>query len=477
MDQRSFYYFLIQLAGYLLQIFPVVILLYAAFSDEQLKVSKKKLVPLFLAGVFVLSLLAAGGLTCFYDTDLYRQGTVRWIANGFFSVIWIAGTAVYICSFKKGVKCRALCYFITVQYGISAYTVAEIVGRMTEYGDLVPYATPAVAAYLLSMAVIFPIVYRLLKKYGALRLRGENHRLIRFASFSSIALLALYGAALLAEVNLLQDAQDLATKLHLSVWLVCMLATDLVAYYMYFYSLHIEEEKETLHVQLAAFELQSQSMMDKIQEERRTQHNLRHHFRTLISLAENHQYGRLEEYLKTYLNDWENHRLRVISQNPVLNNILGYYISQAEQEKVKVLTDIRILTQYPFDILDMTVLLGNAMENALEACRRCEAEPWIRVDIRHRQQAVLIKIENSCADDGGQGGLLQEPLRSSKSGRVSGYGLRSMEMIARKYQGSLEYWKKDGVFTLRAVLNIPGNRERGISPEPIDNPDSKGGRE
>ena len=97
MDQRSFYYFLIQLAGYLLQIFPVVILLYAAFSDEQLKVSKKKLVPLFLAGAFVLSLLAAGGLTCFYDTDLYRQGTVRWIANGFFSVIWIAGTAVYIC--------------------------------------------------------------------------------------------------------------------------------------------------------------------------------------------------------------------------------------------------------------------------------------------------------------------------------------------------------------------------------------------
>ena len=50
-------------------------------------------------------------------------------------------------------------------------------------------------------------------------------------------------------------------------------------------------------------------------------------------------------------------------------------------------------------------------------------------------------------------------------------------MIARKYQGSLEYWKKDGVFTLRAVLNMPGNRERGISPEPIDNPDSKGGRE
>ena len=79
----------------------------------------------------------------------------------------------------------------------------------------------------------------------------------------------------------------------------------------------------------------------------------------------------------------------MISQNPELNTILGYYITQAEQEAIQVTADIQVKPRYPFDMMDLTVLLGNAMENALEACRESGQE---KAQIRIRNS----KYENDC---------------------------------------------------------------------------------
>ncbi len=107
---------------------------------------------------------------------------------------------------------------------------------------------------------------------------------------------------------------------------------------------------------------------------------------------------------------------------------------------------------YPFAITDLTVLLGNAMENAVED----RENPFIHLMIKQYKNALLIQIENGCSDSG------SPPLEngrnvSTKRGRSHGYGLSSMEMIAESYQGSMEYWRDNGIFTLRVVLNIPSD--------------------
>lgn len=107
----------------------------------------------------------------------------------------------------------------------------------------------------------------------------------------------------------------------------------------------------------------------------------------------------------------------------------------------------------------MTVLLGNAMENALEACGREGVEkPFINLMIKQYKAALLIQINNRCPESG-YPVMEKGRLPSTKTGRNQGYGISSMDAIAKKYQGTLEFWKEGSIFTLRIVLNIPEESE------------------
>lgn len=449
-------YFLIQLGGCLLQLIPVSVLLFTSFSDEHLRTSKRttvfSAVGIMTASAFFLALL----FTSLCEHPRYSKEAIQWIQIGGFFLVWAIGTLLYVLCFRSGVQCRMLGYFVSMQYAISSYTIGEITEKMGNERNMEPFDLPSLGAYGICLLILFPIVWQFLKHYGCFQIREENHWMLQLISGSSVALFFLYVIALLAGLDLFQDTDDVSTKLYLGIWLICMLITDLAAYFIFYFCLHSEEEKKILHVKLTAYELQSQSLNDKIQEDKRTAHNMRHHFRFLVSMMEKHQYQDAEEYLKKYLNEWEIHRSRMICQNPGLNTILGYYITQAEQENIRVITDIQTKAYYPFDMMDLTVLLGNAMENALEACRQCgSGDPVIRIEIVQRLQMLLIRIANSCRDQQ----LTKNPNTdlpySSKRGRMSGYGIQSMKMIAEKYQGSLTYEKNSQVFTLQILLNIP----------------------
>ena len=137
----------------------------------------------------------------------------------------------------------------------------------------------------------------------------------------------------------------------------------------------------------------------------------------------------LQEYIGSYLAELEKVESRKLSENSVLNEVLSYYIIQAEQNGIRVKSDIQVQGSYPFDIMDMTVLLGNAMENAICACRECPPDRRrIYVAIRQLKKSILIKLENdvSEAEDFGRNQRLVKNIR--------GYGMESIELVARKYQ-------------------------------------------
>ena len=464
-DFERVWYFLMQFLGYNFQLLPVILLLWAPFSDEQLKIRKKRLYPAVISTVVLFSLVFALIMASIYESFLfYTRGWL--VGNVMFSLVWILGTAVYFGNFKKGTNGRILCYVMALQYGISIYTLSEIGVKFCRIDEMygrrfTPYGTSAVLFYFICSLILMPVMYRFLTKYNFNMLSGENKRNILLISISSIILLVLYVVALMAELEIYDHARLFRVYVASSVWMVCMIASDFLAYFIYFSCLRIEKEKEQMHTQLTAFELQSQHMRDKIQEEKKSMHNMRHHFRTLISLSERQEYEKLQEYLRKYLEEWENVSSRLISRNPIIDSILGYYIAQAEEKGIQVQKNIEIKEHYPFDMMDLTVLLGNALENALEACSQCSSDTksFIRIQMGQRKQTLLIKIENSCENRKNVSCYGDKIPKSSKPERMYGYGISSMQMIVINYLGSLEFWEDGEIFTVRMVLNIPDSDE------------------
>ena len=109
---------------------------------------------------------------------------------------------------------------------------------------------------------------------------------------------------------------------------------------------------------------------------------------------------------------------------------------------------------------DLYALMGNALDNAIEAARAVAdpARRSVSVLIRRSGGMASIHVENYFSGEVHfRDGL---PLAGSEDGRGHGYGTRSMQLVARRYEGTLHLRCEGDVFHLNAALPIPEDTQR-----------------
>lgn len=99
---------------------------------------------------------------------------------------------------------------------------------------------------------------------------------------------------------------------------------------------------------------------------------------------------------------------------------------------------------------DLCAILGNLLDNALEAAQQVSAGPFVRLKIRRIQQMLVIKVENSAQPPAVEDGVL----RSHKAGALHGWGLKSAQTAAERYDGLVRTEYADDVFTTVVTLSF-----------------------
>ena len=109
---------------------------------------------------------------------------------------------------------------------------------------------------------------------------------------------------------------------------------------------------------------------------------------------------------------------------------------------------------------DLCAILGNLLDNALEAVRKV-AEPEERkavLTIRRIHQMVVIKVENTFAEDVRDH---EGELKTTKTdGGLHGWGLKSVRTAAEKYEGALRTSWEGGWFRAVVTLVYQGAADR-----------------
>jgi len=112
----------------------------------------------------------------------------------------------------------------------------------------------------------------------------------------------------------------------------------------------------------------------------------------------------------------------------VLNAILYHNIQRAKKHSIAVLLDIHIVSAISISAVDLSVILGNTFDNAIDECiaigKNCSE---ITVSLLQQNNMLFYEIVNPCMD-----------LPHRKAGRYHGYGLNNVKMCVDKYQGSME---------------------------------------
>lgn len=449
-EQHIWLYIVLQFLGYLMQMIPVLWLLYAPYQQKYLRFSKWRL--LFVLSTALSAVAAAGAI---YLGSLYGQGGGTAVLSNRGSLIFsgclMAGTLTYFLSFRRGVKGQLLLYMLVVQYGLLLYSFNRITVKFWEVSFLPtmhPYSLATLLTYLVTIGVSFPFFYHFLKHGHIQELLRMNRSGLRMITGCSFMILVLMVLSLQMESLLTLEGVSGRGNVYISIWMLCLMAADVLSYVIYFGCLILEKEKSEMKSQLSSYRQQYKWLNERIEKEKKRRHNLRHHLRTMDTLAQNGQVESLQEYIARYLEEVREVELQKLSGNPVVDEVMSYYVVQAREKQIDLTCSMKIRENLALNLADMTVLLGNAMENALYGCETCEEKARkIRVMIRQFRKNLLIKIENRIPS--GEYESLGANVRK-------GYGLESIDMIARKYQGSMDAVREEDKFVLRVILNISG---------------------
>jgi sensor histidine kinase regulating citrate/malate metabolism len=111
---------------------------------------------------------------------------------------------------------------------------------------------------------------------------------------------------------------------------------------------------------------------------------------------------------------------------------------------------------------DLCVILGNALDNAIEACGKMDnpMDRFIAVEVRNMKGQLLVKIQNS------YNGVLNRRgnnYYSTKNSPNHGIGLGNIHKVADAYGGFVRIEHNAAVFTLMAAFPNPQeNKEEQI---------------
>lgn len=275
--------------------------------------------------------------------------------------------------------------------------------------------------------------------------------------------LGVYWGTVLAVTGMILDCYYINGNSYLNVSLALLL---LFTAFMMLLSLISALRAASLHSELllSASELQMtqdqvamqaayyNALSQQINQVRAARHDMRHVLGVVRRLSSE---GRLED-LGRFLEDnsaqSDTEPLPIFCENVIVNAIVGYYALKARENTLPFHWAGAVPKGLSIRDSALCVVLGNALENALEASLKVHpADAFLRVDIRTAGGQLLIKIENPY-----KGPLRQRSgqFLTTKSGIDHGIGLRSIQKVLDGAGGYLKTAVTPTQFTLMVAFPL-----------------------
>ncbi|MDE7253131.1 MAG: GHKL domain-containing protein [Acetatifactor sp.] len=229
-----------------------------------------------------------------------------------------------------------------------------------------------------------------------------------------------------------------------------------------------QEEKlqnELLAIQIESTEKHIGQVEGLYRNMRSIRHDMTNHILTLERLYAGNNVQEAIDYGKELKSALSLIAGEIKTGNPVTDVILQELKSEAEKRKIDFQTDFYYPTGTNINAFDVSVILNNALQNAMEHIMNFPLEnagknetPHISVHSYHRNNAYMIEISNSCNgnlqwdEERGLPVTSKEKKDGHGYGQTHGYGLSNIRMVARKYSGDIAIDLKDDEFRLSIML-------------------------
>ena len=328
--------------------------------------------------------------------------------------------------------------------------IGNAMGRwLLPAGACLPYSWQYLLMVVLAGVMLVGVLYVL---FGGILLElfrfGDADHIWRYlwlvpAGFTLIALWMRFGTPEPEYISTAKPANF--------VFLMVLFITKLGTYLIVSKIVLVQRQRNELQTINRQFELHERAYriyQERDEAERRLRHDFRHQLAVLSTLAEEGEFEELRKYLGKMVQGIPSNSRNRLASDPELDALLQYYAYEAEHAGVRFASRIEVPVEQYVKSVDLTVVLGNLLENAIQAAGRCTDERYVDLRVGKVSDVCMIQVRNS------YDGLIDE-----RGGRFfstkhdgMGMGLESVRLTAQRLHGECSV-KHDGhVFTVCVSL-------------------------
>ena len=450
-------FFLRHFAGFLIQIGASMLLCLIPFRKEDFRYPRKWV----LTGYSILAIAVsacfplAKGLMPYMPFD---QPTI--LSNLYMLLVLVVFIALYFWVVRTEVIKKFIVLVLVVFYAATQYLLVNLTSPLFPDGSLPDTYPPlTLTLYAVTALVMFPVAALLMK-----RAVGDYLAEIEMKNIKREFSVVLLVTALYFVMLFLYSSRPDSDIGDFWWWVTPPFLLAAVILCIFYWTLFREsvrrkrdsEQQRALEIQ----QLQYEKITQEMEQARRIRHDMRHYLASLSDMLEQGKTEEMKDYLSEVIENTAKRGSEVYCRNATVNGLLQYYAGLAAGEGIRceVQADCGELT---VSAVDLTVLFGNAMENAIRACQEFEENRYILVQVAVMGGSLMVQVINPCKDihpsgsfrlDGGF--LPAAAFRSTRTG--GGYGLKSIEHTAMKYDGNASFRFDDTnkTFTTRIRLNL-----------------------
>lgn len=340
--------------------------------------------------------------------------------------------------------CLFLIFFYEMGVALWEFLISAGMGLLFHSARFMDKGTPEylISIWLMRLLMVGGVVLLLRQKKNG---KGGGVKLA-----SIVAVLGLFGVIGLSEQTVLPISSD-----QFVTWIIYSVLL-MFAILMYRVNRQHEMEAEIVklkQVQGEILERDYQTLSKTYADNAKLYHDLHNHIEAIYQCLTQGDVDTAVKYCEDLRTPVREISQTVWTGDKATDYVISSKMALAEQMNVKTKVNI----EYPYNTnicsVDLTTILGNLLDNALEAV---EAAPedlhFLNLTVRRINDMLIIKVENGCKEapilhDG-------ELQTTKKDTAFHGWGIKSVLAAAQRYDGTVDTAFQNGVFQTVVTLSF-----------------------
>ena len=238
------------------------------------------------------------------------------------------------------------------------------------------------------------------------------------------------------------------------ICVIIIFVIDILVFYLYNsleMSYEAKHEKAMLEMEKNSYAEQLSIMKSQNEEMSKYRHDTKNWFILIGQLIKKHNYNRISEICDSYQEKLDETDSYSATGNLVIDSLVNYKLNSAVKKGIAVMADINCPTDINIDTPTFTSLLGNLLDNAIEAAEQADTKN-LMISSSYSKGRLFLNVQNTY-----NGLIIKQKnrfLSTKKSPQKHGIGLKSVNDAVKKYHGDIQIDYDDNLFEVKIMILV-----------------------